>query len=114
MCPNVPKQVSRAKQSALTQSSIGGGGSATEFVCLVRFKMTKRTQFCGLRQNDLVPTNRRQPPQCAAQHRSGHGRRQEEVPTKCPQPWADRRNGDRFTRRGRGLCRVRNGGRGRL
>lgn len=41
--PKVPKQASRAKQSALAQSSIGAG-SAMEFVTLFRFRITKRAR----------------------------------------------------------------------
>ena len=40
-------------------------------------KLTKRSQLFARRQNDLLPANRGQPPQCAAEHRSRHRRGQE-------------------------------------
>jgi hypothetical protein len=106
-------EASMESETASTHPNLNGRRRlAMDLASLVRFKMTKRTQFFGLRQNELVPTNRGQPPQCAAQHRSGHRGRQEKIPTKCRPPRADRRNRDRCAGRYRGLCRLRNGGHG--
>jgi ERF superfamily len=39
---------------------------------LIDSKITKRSQFVARRQNELVPANRGQPPQCAFEHGSCH------------------------------------------
>ena len=50
-------------------------------LCIILIRtITKRSKFRILRQNELVPTNRRPPQRCAAQHRQsqrGHQQRQE-------------------------------------
>jgi hypothetical protein len=69
---------------------------------LIDSKMTK-SQFVARRAHELVPANRGQPPQCASEHGSRDGRRQEKVAAECTSSWPDGRNRDRRAGRCRGL-----------
>jgi hypothetical protein len=57
--------------------------SVMEPAAQIGSKITKRSQFFVRWQNDLLPANRGQPPQCAADYGACHRRKKEALAPKC-------------------------------